>query len=79
MKKCKGKFDFCDSWELFSNGRVHVDDKFKGLGFLTMTDMETDKKTRSLPFLGFGNKKGEKVCIEYCPFCGANYRKLGRL
>lgn len=78
--KCKGKFDFCWPWYEFSNGDMGVSNKKpKGLGILKYTNIETHKKSRNTSILVYGNNKSDTVALNYCPFCGADYRNLGRL
>lgn len=78
--KCTDKIGFCWPWDdVYTNGKVHFDPKPKGLGYLEMTDIKKDERSRDLPVYVYGKKKGEQVVINFCPFCGANYVKLGRV
>lgn len=77
LKKCKGRKDFCWPWyEKFTNGKLYS--RPKGLGILTSMNMET-KKEKGLAVIVYGKKKGDTVLVNYCPFCGADYKKMGRL
>jgi hypothetical protein len=80
LKKCSGKFNFCSHWFTdFTNGHVQYGDKRKGLGFTKMSNIKTDKPTRNIPLYVYGSKKNDAFALSFCPFCGADYEKLGRL
>ena len=80
LKKCSGKFDFCWAWyENFTNGNQDYSRPPKGIGFAKMTDIKTMKPSRNLPFLRYGTKKEDSIALNYCPWCGADYRKLKRI
>lgn len=78
-KKCEGKFFYCSAWNAYTLGSTSLQNKSLGLGYISYTDIDTDKPTRNMPFLRFGKKYDENVKIYFCPFCGADYRKLGRV
>jgi len=51
----------------------------KGLCWREMTNIKEDKRSRDIPILVYGPKKTDTVAVNFCPFCGADYRKLGRI
>ena len=80
LAKCEGKFDFCWPWlRDYTSHVLPTGTKPKGLGWHSMMDVNKNEKTRNIPVLVYGKKFSEQVSINFCPFCGADYKKLGRL
>lgn len=76
LEECSGRFDFCWPWfDKFTNGKDFGHPRSKGLSFQELTNIETNKKSRSLPILTYGRKKGQTLLLNFCPFCGFDYRK----
>lgn len=77
---CTGTIGFCWPWyENFTNQRLMPSNNPKGLGWQEMTNIKLDKRSRDIPILVYGPKKIDSVVVNYCPWCGADYRKLGRI
>ena len=69
--------DYCWAFEQMATGDYNH--KKKGLCSADFIDLKTAKTTRRIAAVRYGANKGDKVALNFCPFCGADYTKLGRI
>jgi hypothetical protein len=73
--KCSGLLDFCTELSSYMTGTSNS----KGIGKYEFMNFRERKHTRAVAFLRYGTKKDDSICLNFCPFCGADYEKMGRL
>jgi hypothetical protein len=69
--KCSGKIDFFWAFEKYSTD--NYSDRI-GLNRMELANMQL-VTTRIVPILKYGKNKTDKVLLNFCPFCGENFKE----
>lgn len=82
IEKCTGLQSMCVPLRDYgANLSYHTGTNYKGIGWFSTINFDTKVEKNRVGYMTGGKKKEdrESIAFNFCPFCGADYRELGRI